>query len=177
MDIRDKVFDNLLFRLEPNLPDSAARYKLFRSKMVKFFEWKHCEDADGLADETITRTLNHLSAGKEILAENPYIYIYGIAKNVYREYVRKQIRKEGLVRKLKELPGLAEEEAQDCRAHCLEKLPPDKLELLKRYYLYPEDRETLAAELGMTLNALRLQVHRLKKELKECQEDCLRKIL
>ncbi|HYP29075.1 MAG TPA: hypothetical protein VE262_20360 [Blastocatellia bacterium] len=176
MDIKNHIFDSFLLSLEPGLPDSASRYKLFRSKMVKFFEWRQCEDAAGLADETIARSFKQISAGTQILAEDPYPYVYGIAKNLYKEYVRRQVRDEKLAKKIEERPAPAEE-SHDCRAQCLRQVPEGKLKLLQRYYLHPEERETLALEHNMTMNALRLQVHRLKKELKECQEDCMRKLL
>jgi DNA-directed RNA polymerase specialized sigma24 family protein len=175
MDIIDQKFDNLLLKLEPDFPDSASRYKRFRSKIVKFFEWKRCEDAEELADETITRALNNLFSGTEILADSPYAYIYAIAANVYREYIRKQIRKETLLRKAKERIVTAEQ-VQDCRTQCLQRLAESKSKLLQRYYLDPEDREAIAAELNLTLNALRLQIHRLKKELKDCYEECIRNL-
>jgi len=175
MDINQETFDKLLSHLEPDLPNSEARYKQLRLKMTKFFEWRHCNDSEELADETITRVVNQLAAGKEILAENPYAYFYGVAKNVYREFVRRQINKEKILDNLPEQTAPSQD-WQDCRDQCLQKLPADKLELLQHYYLNIKGREALAQQLNLTLNALRLKVHRLKKELRTCYEDCRKKI-
>lgn len=175
MNINEDIFNKLLARLEPTLPTSEARYKQLRLKMIKYFDWKRCEDAEGLADETIVRTAKSLMAGKEILADNPYFYIYAVAKNIYKEYVRKQIKREKLLDDLLDPTPLAET-SQDCSGECLQKLSPDKLNLLRQYYLNIKDREALAQELNISLNALRLQVHRLKKELRDCYEKCRKKI-
>lgn len=175
MDINEDIFNKLLARLEPNFSDSEARYKHLRLKMIKYFDWRHCEDAEGLADETIVRTVNSLMMGKEILADNPYIYLYAVAKNIYREYVRKQIKQENLLVDLLELPVHAES-YQDCSVECLQQLPSDKLKLLQQYYLDAKSRDALAQDLNVSLNALRLQVHRLKKELRECYRQCRKKI-
>lgn len=171
-----EAFDKLLIRLEPKLPNSEARYQHLRFKMVRFFEWKHCKDAEELADETIARTVSQLVSGKQILADNPYSYIYGVAKNVFREYVRNQIKIETL---RKDLPEQFDEPEnfEDCRSRCLQELSTEKLKLLQRYYLNPQDREALARELNITINALRLQVHRLKGELRGCHHRCRRKLL
>jgi DNA-directed RNA polymerase specialized sigma24 family protein len=176
MDINEEAFEIFLQRLEPKLSDSKARYKNLRLKMTRFFEWKRCQDAEDLADETINRTMSFLILGKEIHAENPYSYIYGVANNIYKEYVRKQIKREKLIRDLPDRLAPAED-LQDCRIQCLQKLPPEKLKLLNQYYLNVEERDALPSELGLTVNALRLQIHRLKKELKLCHEECRKKLL
>jgi RNA polymerase sigma factor (sigma-70 family) len=175
MNVNDDIFNKLLARLEPNLPTTEARYKQLRLKMTKYFEWKHCEDAEGLADEAIARTVNSLMGGKEILADNPYFYIYAVARNIYKEQVRKQIKNEKLLDGLSE-QSPASKTSQDCIDECLQKLPPDKLNLLQQYYFDVKGRETLAQGLNMSVNALRLQIHRLKKELRACYDNCRKRI-
>jgi DNA-directed RNA polymerase specialized sigma24 family protein len=171
-----EVFDELLMRLEPEFPNSKARYDRFRFKMLRFFEWKSCKGAEEeLADETITRIVSQLISGKQILAENPYSYVYGVARNVFREYVRNQIKIETLVNDL--LHRFDEpEDFEDCRLQCLQELSSEKLELLQRYYLNPQDRQAQAQQLNLTMNALRLQVHRHKGALRTCHERCRRKL-
>lgn len=169
MNINEEAFAKLLFRLEPGLIDSDARYKRLRLKMMKFFLWKRCEEAEDLADETISRVVSQITSGIQI--ESPYSYIYAIANNVYNEFIRGQIRKEKLLVNLVEQSS-EPEETQGCREHCLKNLPVEKLKLIKRYYQEPKDRESQAQEMEMTLNALRLLVHRVKKELRACYEKC-----
>ncbi len=173
MDKNQQAFEALLLRIEPSFSDPEKRYKQLRSKMVKFFAWRRCEDPDGLADETVGRVVKNLNMGEEIRADNPYSYIYAIAKHVYMEYIREKKKREIIESDLPDHLQSYSENSQDCRTQCLQKLPKDKLSLLHRYYLGEEAREILAKYLNISLNALRLQVHRLKQDLRACEEECL----
>jgi DNA-directed RNA polymerase specialized sigma24 family protein len=175
MDSSQEPFDSLLFRLEPGRPDSKARYGRLRFKMIRYFEWKCCQDAEDLADETISRAVKQVLEGKEIVAENPYFYFYGVAKNIYKEYVRTQIKKESILKMLPAQQSSLSGSWQDCRIQCLRRLSADSLGILQGYYLEPDDRELLAEQSGLTLNALRLRVHRLKCELRDCYDNCREK--
>ena len=172
MDKNQRAFEALLLRLEPGCPDHEKRYKQLRLKMVKFFAWKRAEDPDGLADETISRAVKKVSEGEEIRADNPYSYIYAIAKHVFMEYLREKKKREIIVSDLTDHLRSYTEESQDCRTQCLQKLSEDKLILLQKYYMGEESREMLAQSFNISLNALRLQVHRLKQELRACEKDC-----
>ncbi|HST23830.1 MAG TPA: hypothetical protein VLR90_22165 [Blastocatellia bacterium] len=172
MDKNQQAFEALLLRLEPGCSDHEKRYKQLRLKMVKFFAWKRTEDPDGLADETISRAVKNLSEGEEIRADNPYSYIYAIAKHVFMEYLREKKKREIIVSDLTDHLRNYPEESQDCRKQCLQKLSGDKLSLLQKYYMNEEPREMLAQSLKISLNALRLKVHRLKQELRTCEKDC-----
>jgi DNA-directed RNA polymerase specialized sigma24 family protein len=175
MDTNDEVFNKLLARLEPDLTDSTIRYKQLRLKMIRFFQWKRCGDAEILADETIARAVKKIIEGDEIHADDPYVYIRAIANNVYREYVRGEIKTRKLLANLLQ-PTLEPEVSEDCRIQCLRNLPSDRLKLLQEYFLDEKDSQLLAEELNITINALRLQMHRLKKRLDSCYEDCLKKL-
>jgi DNA-directed RNA polymerase specialized sigma24 family protein len=173
MDNNQQAFEALLLRLEPDYSDPDKRYKQLRLKMVKFFAWRRCEDTDGLADETISRAVKNLSAGEEIRADNPYSYIYAIAKHVFMEYVREKSKRETIANGLPSHLQSHSPNLQDCRTQCLQKLSSDKLSLLEQYYMGEESREKLAKMLNISLNALRLKVHRLKTDLRTCYEECL----
>lgn len=176
MDKNLQAFEALLLRLEPGYPDSENRYKQLRQKMVKFFAWKRCEDPDGLADETIGRAVKNISAGEEIRSDNPYSYIYAIAKYVFMEYLREKKKREAISNNLPDHLKNSSAGTQDCRNECLQELSGDKKGLLKQYYMGEESREMLARTLNISLNALRLQVHRIKQELRICHEECLQNL-
>lgn len=173
LDANEKMFDKLLARLEPDLPDSASRYKQFRLKLTKFFQWKRCADAESLADETIARAIKNVVEGLEIKADSPYVYVFVIAKNVYREYVRGEIKQRDLFDRLSE-KAVQSDAWEDCRIQCLRELPPVKLRLLQVYHLNEKSSIQIASELNMTVNALRLKIFRLKKGLESCYENCRR---
>ncbi|MGA9773670.1 MAG: hypothetical protein WBV94_31860 [Blastocatellia bacterium] len=176
MGINEDRFEQLLVHLEPDYPDPEKRYKQLRVKMAKFFAWKQCEDPDGLADETISRAVKNLSQGEEIRADNPYYYIYAVAKHVFMEYLREKKKREIIVSDLTDQLRNYTEESQDCRKQCLQKLSGDKLSLLQKYYMGEESREILAQSLKISLNALRLQVHRVNQELRACEKHCLERL-
>ena len=170
------AFDRLLKALEPEAASVNDGFLRCRTKLVKFFFWRRCDDPDNLADETTTRLLNKVQAGHEILGDNPYGYVFGIARNVFLEYLKAK-RKSGIetdIDDLREVPAL--EARENCSSLCLAQLPAEKREFLEEYYLDDIDREQFARNRGLTLNALRLQVFRCRELLKHCMENCLRRL-
>jgi len=171
MTINDDAFEEFLVRLEPNIPSSSDRYSRVRVRLIKFFEWRHCRDREGLTDETIGRLLKHIYARDQI--GKPWSYVYAVATNVYREYVRKAAK---LVDIQNDLEGPLDDSDDfiECARICLEKLPNDKRRLVEQYYFDDGSRNELARQQGISLPALRLKVHRIKTELKECYCKCMR---
>lgn len=172
MDTNLDHFDLLLLRLEPALADPPARYKRLRLKLIKYFQWKRCNDAEMLADETISRIIMKISEGQILQGDKLYSYVYAIAANLYKEYVREEQKKSTLLANIPQFRDPVE--FDDCRHLCLRKLSSDKLKLIQEYYLNEKSPQQLAEELNVTLNALRLQIHRIKKELRACYKDCHR---
>jgi DNA-directed RNA polymerase specialized sigma24 family protein len=166
------VFDKLFQLLEPDAQSFEEGFQQCRFKLLKFFAWRHCEDPDNLADETVSRLLKNVRNGQEISSDNPYSYVYAIASHVFMEYLRAK-KKGGVIIDIDELGETSVSiTMDDCKKQCLKQLSEEKRELLARYYLDNDDRDDIAKEEGLTLNALRLQVHRIKHWLKRCWEDC-----
>ena len=162
-------YDRLFTLLEPGSPSPESGFQLCRLKLIKFFSWRWCPDPANLADETIVRLLKNVKQGHMTASEKPYKYVYAIALNVYREH-RRELEKHPLVSYDDAVTTWVPESSDGCRELCLKKLPNDKLELLNQYYLL--DREELAGKLELSLNALRLRIHRIKEDLRNCCEDC-----
>jgi DNA-directed RNA polymerase specialized sigma24 family protein len=169
-------FDRLLQALEPEALSVGESFRRCRTKLVRFFLWKHCDDPDNLADETTSRLVKKVQSGQEISTDHPYNYVYAIARNVFYEYLRAK-EKSGIEI---EIDALREERVaegtEDCWSQCLAQLSLEKREFLEVYYLDSIDREQFAHEKGMTINALRLTVFRYKNALKHCVENCLRRL-
>jgi RNA polymerase sigma factor (sigma-70 family) len=172
LDSEQQAFEELFRTLEPEAESVAAGFERCRRKLVKFFIWRHCMDADELADETISRLLKR--AETQISADKPYSFVYGIAANVFREYSRR--RKErgevASIDEILEIPDHSRSEADDCQQHCLDRLPEDKRQLLLRYYVENISCEDIAKERQKTINALRLKIFRIKESLRRCCEKC-----
>lgn len=171
MTTNDDAFEEFLIRLEPTIPSSSLRYSRLRNKLIKFFEWRHCRDREGLTDETIERLLKHINAKDEI--GRPWSYVYAIATNVYREYSRRATKLVDIKNDLKSMADDSDD-FMECARLCLEKLSNDKRRLVEQYYLDEGSREELARQAGGSLAALRLKIHRMKIELKECYSKCMR---
>jgi DNA-directed RNA polymerase specialized sigma24 family protein len=162
-------YNQLAKILEPAASTPEAGFQLCRRKLVKFFSWRRCEDPVNLADETIFRVLKNVNNGKVILPQNPYRYVYAIALNVYREKRREEQHvpvpyDEDVV------PAPTPERTNDCHQFCMKQLSAEKLKLVNDYYLI--DRDELAQKLELTVNALRIRIHRIKQELRACYQEC-----
>lgn len=166
------ALDKLFQLLEPDAQSIEEGFQRCRFKLLKFFAWRRCADPDDLADETINRLLKNVHAGQEISADKPYSYVYAIATHVFMESLRAKKKSEVII-DIDEVQDIAGAGAvDDCQKQCLEQLSDEKRELLARYYLDDDEREDIAGEQGLSLNALRLQVHRIKNWLRRCWEDC-----
>lgn len=163
-------YDLLLKLLGPGSSSPEAGFQRCRLKLIKFFSWRRCPDPSNLADETIVRLLKNIKQGQMTSSPTPYRYVYAIARNVYREH-RREMEKPQLVSYDDAVATWAPETSDDgCRELCLKRLPNEKLELLNQYYLL--NRQALADKLQLSLSGLRVKIHRIKEELRNCCEDC-----
>lgn len=175
MTTNDDAFEQFLMLCDPDMSSAAERHRRLRAKLIRFFASRHCDDPEGLADETIGRLVTIFYAGEHI--ENPTGYALGIARNVYREHVRKtarlsQIDEDHETAIEQQAP---EEDSFDveCAGLCFHKLPDDKRLLLEQYYSDEGSREELAGQTGVSIAGLRTKIHRLKAELRECYRECM----
>jgi RNA polymerase sigma factor (sigma-70 family) len=163
-------------------------FELLRGKMIIFFEARRCLDPEELADETLARVMKKLCAGTEV--SDLVRYSYGVARNVFHEYLRKESAKRKYVEAQQHRFGThAEEEEPDdaddareqrlkCQEGCLARLNEDGRRLLFEYYRFRgqpklEHRQKMADQLNISRETLRLRVFHLKQKLKKCVKDCL----
>jgi DNA-directed RNA polymerase specialized sigma24 family protein len=129
-----------------------------------------------LADETINRVI--LKSNEERI-ENKLAYCYGVAKNVYRESLRK--RRDHL--DIDEVPIAAKAPVEqsfsgECLDKCLAELSPESRNLILDYFSEAklakiELHRRISEKLEMTQTALRLRVMRIKQKLKICVQECM----
>lgn len=164
----------------------ANRYEEIRRKLILLFRCRGCTSAEELADETLDRTARALLKPDFTFSGPPMVYMRGVGRNIYLEWLRTQRRVslEPISEGPHELPAPVqhtdEQEAiHACLDRCLKALPGDKRALLIRYYRNEkrskiEDRQLLAEETGLGLNALRIQIFRLRNTVRQCVENCCR---
>jgi RNA polymerase sigma factor (sigma-70 family) len=187
-EITKDAFDHVLSWLHHDREEAGRRYERIRASLIKIFVWRGCSDAEDLADETINRVTKKISELAPIYTGDPALYFYGVAKNLFREVERTQRLKNPLST-LKDEPTyvpsidiLIEKETEDllymAQRECLEKLPERERKLILEYYDIRgadsfERRKELAKKFGMSVNTLRVRMHRIRVMLERCIKDRL----
>ncbi|MCD9186032.1 MAG: hypothetical protein LUM44_06345 [Pyrinomonadaceae bacterium] len=181
-ELTEESFNNLIKWLGSN-KDSGEKYEEIRFKLIKYFSWNGCRNAEELADEAINIVASKLPQLTEDYTGDPALYFLGVA----RKLAKKQSPHNQYVPLSPDLK--AEDNSEEnsrvvklekCREECLQKLPERKQKLIRLYYQkggeHNEDfRESLAAEKNMKSGALRVAVYRIRQELKECFDKCKKK--
>ena len=185
------AFEGLLLALDPDRQRAGERYETLRRKLVRLFGWRGCRDSEECADETLDRVARRLAEGAPV--PDVFGFSHGVAMNVLREYWRRSQRDPA---SLESLPPAAvpmtdpavvatqKEESRGrearlaCLDGCLAALDAPSRHLLRRYHPegggpVHEQRQLLADELGVPVNALRIRVHRVRARLARCIQGCL----
>lgn len=174
--VTQETFARFLEWLSPDRDSAGEEYERLRFRLCTFFSQRQCRFADELADETINRVI--LKSAEEQI-ENKIAYCYGVARNVYRESLRKQ-RTHLDIDEVTIAAQAPEEKSfsSECLDKCLEKLPQDSRTLLLEYFSEVklakiELHRRISVRLEMTQTALRMQVMRSKQKLKICVQECM----
>jgi RNA polymerase sigma factor (sigma-70 family) len=181
-----EAFDRFLDWLDADREQAGRKYEAIRRGLIAIFNSRGCSAAEDLADETINRAIRQLSSIEGSYEGPPAKYIHGIARFVALEYFNRQAKRYGGPAP-EDLPDPSQPGEQDeederealrrCLRRCLEKLKPEKRKMFILYYregnrLNLDHRRSLAEQFGCSINALRIQMHRLNEELRLCINDC-----
>jgi DNA-directed RNA polymerase specialized sigma24 family protein len=175
------AFDGFLATLDRDREKAGEKYEYIRLKLLKYFQWCGSDVPDIDADETINRVTRRIYEGQDVY--NLTGYIYGVAKLVHAESLKRRRRRraldEGSFIELSSI-GVEIEVAnyQECLERCLGCLSDEDREVITEYYRYKKTekidcRKRLAARLGISLNTLRVKMHRQRMNLEACVEKCL----
>jgi DNA-directed RNA polymerase specialized sigma24 family protein len=189
-----EAFDRLLEKLDADRERAAEKYEQIRQRLVKLFRWRGCLLFEEYTDKTIDRVARRIAEGAEFQTDNPYTLFYAVAMNILKEHWRKSEREsEALDSLLQSQPASEDPEEMrarqeeskehdrrlECLRHCLGVLSSENLVLIKKYYaegniLDKEQRKQTAEELGISVNALRVRAYRVRSEVEQCVEQCLK---
>jgi DNA-directed RNA polymerase specialized sigma24 family protein len=171
----------LLARLDPDPDRAAQEYERLRLMLVKFFDWRGASPPDECADETIDRLAAKLEVGTTI--DHVFRYAHGIARLVLMERARRQaqvpIEQTDPSRLRAAWPVTPTPPLRECFVRCLAALPDESRRLVLEYYdgavgqKKIDDRERLARALGISDNALRSRVFRIRHRLERCTRACV----
>lgn len=176
-------FDEILAWLNPDRDVAASMYLELRDGLKKFV-FNGCSDPEWLTDETFDRVAKKIHELRQNYEGDPRLYFYGIARNLIKEESKK-------VKKYAPLDDIdppaqtidkAEQETaemrEECLRFCLKKLDAEKRNLIKSYYAKEKQakidhRAELAKQSGKKVEALRVDVYRIRHTLLECIRRCL----
>jgi DNA-directed RNA polymerase specialized sigma24 family protein len=174
-------FARLLERLHPDSGEAAHAYERLHRALVKFFDWRGVSPPDECADEVLDRLAHKLE--DTTMVNDVTKYAHGIARLVALER-----RRGPAFSSIDEVPQLplaaavpaddpAGDRLHDCFDRCLEQLPEESRALLLRYYegertAKISNRRRLASMFGLSDNALRSRVQRLRDRLEQCVHAC-----
>ncbi len=180
-EVTQKSFDSLLYWLDPSRDIAGQKYEKIRQRLIRIYIGRGCFEAEELADEVINRVVQKLPEIVNMYVGEPIRYFYGVAEKTHLEWLRKQ-------KKLKNLQPLDindynnSDSASDCEFECLEKclrtLPKEQRELIIEYYQEEKSakilyRQTLAAKLKISINALQIKTSRIRVKLEVCIKNCV----
>jgi RNA polymerase sigma factor (sigma-70 family) len=187
-ELTGEEFDRFLGWLGPDREQAARRYEAIHRRLIVFFDFRRCANPEDLADETINRIIRRIADLNHSAGNDPILLFYKVAHYVHLDYLKTRVKRDagppsedapdplqsGRSEEVEE-----KESRQRCLDSCLQKLAPDKRDLIIQYYQQDRQakinhRKSLAEQFGYTANALRIQLHRLRAELHDCIVACLK---
>ena len=181
-------FHALLSALDPDRDEASRKYDALHERLTRFFSWNRAIDPEALADQALDRLARRIQEDKasgsgtshsDSPVQDPIRFAAGIARLLLHETWREQQREERAYSSWHQVRtetfGSPEDEdslAEDLE-HCLAQLPSASRMLIERYYSREARtmiaaRKKLAADLGISRNALRNRALRIRSDLETC---------
>jgi RNA polymerase sigma factor (sigma-70 family) len=191
--VTEAAFNKLLARFDDDAERAAEEYETTRAQLARLFRYRGCGSPFELTDEVINRVARKIEEGEVIPRKELSNYFYGVARNVLREYLRNPDSSAFPIDELSpsdhpsvhpdELMVLREAQYKSelrskCLEKCLEELRPESRKLIISYYEGEEsakikNRSLLAEQMGVSLNSLRIRLHRIRQKLEKCVSGCM----
>jgi hypothetical protein len=157
----------------PNRERGAEKYEQIRRRIIRIYCNRGSHRAEEIADESLERVGPKAKKLRLTYKGDPALYIYAIAKRVYREFIR-----EDNFTCPPPLPVDDPDEVELRHAwleHCLKTLKRESRELILSFYKGEkrekiDNRKRLAAELEITGRALSLRVLQIRRKLYDCMQ-------
>jgi DNA-directed RNA polymerase specialized sigma24 family protein len=168
------AFELLLKQLDNNPDGAALKYISLYTKLTRYFDWRGCDMPDWHADETMTRVARRIEQGAIIT--NFQGFMFGVARRVAMEASKEREKEQAILTYLSQASSshdsLDQEELLSRLEASLLKLNPKNRELLLAYYASSDEknmevRRKLAEREGISINSLRVRVHRFRLILED----------
>lgn len=158
---------------------AVREYQSIRQRLVRYFTHKGCPDPDELFDQTVDIVVGKIDLVVE--CPSPLAYCFGVAKNVWRQDMR--VHKPVVLNQDLSSPeqpdSTAYEHELQCLDHCVSKLSMSDRDVVTRYH-YGQGRAKIEARRLLAdgfggMNALRIRVCRIRKDLRTCVITCVQR--
>jgi len=175
-ELTEEQFNRLLNWLDPDREAAGRAYALIQWRLVRFFATRGYIDAENLADRCIDVTVRKVDGLTDYVGDRT-LYFLGVARYVLMERIREQHQPIPDP----DPPPIPDADREECLERCLTKLAEDDRVLVLEYEEGEKGsrirkRRQLAEDLNITMNALRIKIHRLHQELHECILSCLNEL-
>jgi DNA-directed RNA polymerase specialized sigma24 family protein len=185
------AFERLLAWLDEGSNSEGQKYLVMRERLVAFFDRKNCLAPDDLADEVLNRVARRLQEEGSFADDPPARYCYIVARFVFHEYLRRTEKDELLNHQIRRRSDQGnsfaptagdenelKERMLDCLDGCTDALDDLNRKIIFGYYIGKErvkidNRRALAADLGITVNALSIRACRIRDKLEGCVRNCV----
>jgi RNA polymerase sigma factor (sigma-70 family) len=181
--IPPESFDEILAWLNPDRDVAAEMYVQLRHDLTKFFLWRQCADAEGMTDEVFDRVGKKVHEVRPAYTGDPRLYFRAVANNLIKENFKKaktQVSLDDVDPPAPQAVRITEEtvDIEDCLQSCLQKLDSEKRKVILAYYAKEKQakidhRHELAQQFGVSIEALRVRVFRIRASIEKCIENCL----
>jgi len=192
--LTQEALDRLLGYLNADREAAANQFEEIRIKLMIFFECRGCANPEDYADITMYRVARIISEGIEIRTNNPLSFFRGVARKVLQESwddpspkfiplddpsISRHISQDPIEIELQESQRLQHEQELECLEQCLKRISFKNRNLIIRYYqgetsVKIKNRKQLAAQIGITMNALALKALRIREKLEDCVSNCVK---
>lgn len=178
--IAPESFEEILTWLNPDREMAGEMYVQLRQDLARIFVWRKCSDPEGLTDEVFDRVARKVHVVKQSYEGDPRLYFRAVANNLVKETIKKlgtHVPLEGV--DVPDQPGTStnDEAITDCFQRCLRKLNTETRHMILAYYAKEKQakidhRQQLARSLDVSIETLRVKVHRIRESLEGCTERC-----
>jgi DNA-directed RNA polymerase specialized sigma24 family protein len=189
--LTEQGFRKLLKLLDADAETAAHKYEAIRLRLTGFFQGRGCPFPDELADVTFDRVAKRMEEGEEVRVSDPYFYFRGVASNIFLEQLKRpqpaplELVPVGQTPNLdpkkveREKEHLADQERKtSCMRRCFESLSDEKRTLIKEFEqgekrVRINNRKSMAERLNTNINALRIRIFKIRREIRACRDACL----
>jgi DNA-directed RNA polymerase specialized sigma24 family protein len=162
--------------LDPDREVAGQMYKTIHAGLVRIFVSKGLSGGECLADEVMDRVAKRQPEVGPTYKDRAN-YCRGIARKLILEARRgREIATDKLPERPFKVPDFSDE--YECLLKCLDFFPRQKREMILDYHVYEgEDKisthRSMAEELRISENALRVKAHRARVSLEQCVRECV----